>query len=50
MYNTDETVNFGTAEIKLKQLQLQLREAEQRNAQLTQENAALKRSIKEINS
>ena len=30
MYNADEAMNFGSADIKLKQLQLKLRESEQK--------------------
>lgn len=35
MYNTNEAMNFGSADIKLKQLQLKLREAEETIAKLS---------------
>ena len=47
MYNTGEAMNFGSAEIKLKQLQLKLGEAEQKIAQLSSENKMLTIQLKE---
>ena len=47
MYNTGEAMNFGSAEIKLKQLQLKLGEAEQKIAQLSSENKMLMIQLKE---
>jgi hypothetical protein len=41
MYDQCEAMNFGSAETKLKQLQLKLRESEQARGKLIQDNSAL---------
>ena len=45
MYNNNEVATFGSAETKLKQLQLKLREAETARARMKQESNVLKRNL-----
>ena len=45
MYNNSEIASFGSAETKLKQLQLKLREAELARARMKQESSVLKRNL-----
>ena len=46
MYDAQEISNFGTADTKLKQLQLKLIEHEQQKHQLHLENMELRRMVK----
>lgn len=45
MYDQDEVGSFGSAETKLKQLQMKLKESEQQRSELLQESNKLKREI-----
>lgn len=47
MYDAGEAMNFGSAEIKIKQMQLKLTEAEQKIAQLSSDNKILTIQLKE---
>jgi hypothetical protein len=47
MYNEKDVFNFGSAETKLKQLQLRLREAEQSRAEMQHEINKLNKELRD---
>jgi hypothetical protein len=47
MYNEQDVINFGSAETKLKQLQLRLREAEQSKIEMQHEINKLNKEIRD---
>lgn len=50
MYNNEAVTQFGSAETKLKQLHLKLREAENAQARMKYESAALKKNLSQLQS